>query len=112
MEFKGRGSERVRTDTLVAFTVMAQDGTSIYQGMAKTLNISRSGIALEYSIPFDKGNRVELTIGMGAEVVKTTGTIMNVAELTEGVFQIGIQFDFLTEEDLNKIAMIYPSILS
>ncbi len=111
MEFKGRGAERVQTDNLLAFTVIAKEGQPIYQGMAKTLNISRSGIALEYNVPFEKGFRIELTIGMGAEVVKTTGTIMNVAELTPGIFQIGVQFDFLTEEDLNAIAMVYPSIL-
>ena len=111
MEFKGRGAERVPTDNLLAFTVISQDGQPVYQGVARTLNISRSGIALEYNIPFEKEFRIELTIGMGSEVVKTTGTIKNVAELTPGIFQIGVQFDFLTEDDLNAIAMVYPSVL-
>jgi len=91
--------------------VINPDGKEINQGMPKTLNISRSGIALEYNMAFEKGYKIKLTIGMGDEVVKTSGTIMNTAELTPGVFQVGVQFDFLTEEDLNRIAMIYPSIL-
>jgi len=39
------------------------------------------------------------------------GTVQNQKKIAPDVYHIGIAFDFLTEEDLNKIGMVYPSIL-
>jgi hypothetical protein len=57
------------------------------------------------------GFKIELTIGVGDDVVKTTGIIRNSKELGDGNVQIGIEFESIPEEDIKKIAKVYPEIL-
>lgn len=111
MDFVGRGTERVKTEDLLSFILFDAKGNKALEGMARTINISRTGVALEFSVAMDQGLKVELTMGMGAEVVKATGTIRNVNPIEDNKYHIGIEFDFLTEEDLNRIGMLYPSVI-
>lgn len=111
MDFVGRGTERVKSEDLISLILFDANGNKMHEGMAKTKNISRSGVALEYSIAMDLGSKVEMTMGLGAEVVKVSGTIKNVNPIENDKYQIGIEFDFLTEEDLNRIGMIYPDVV-
>ena len=111
MDFVGRGTERVKSEDLISLILFDEKGNKIHEGMAKTINISRSGVALEYSIAMDLGSKVELTMGLGAEIVKVGGTIRNVNPIEDNKYQVGIEFDFLTEEDLNRIGMIYPDVI-
>jgi len=111
MEFEGRGAPRVESENLLAFRLFDDKQNVINAGMVKTLDISRTGIAIESSLPLEVGHKIELTIGMGDEVVKAMGTIQNQKEMSNGEYHVGIAFDFLTDDDLNKIGMVYPSIL-
>jgi len=111
LEFQGRGTERIKSDNLIAFILYDSKGEKVNQGMARAMDISRSGIALEFSAPLDLGLKIELSMGMGDEVAKAVGTVKNVAIIDERSYHIGIEFEFLTEDDLNQIGMIYPSIL-
>ena len=111
MDFKGRGAERIKSDNLAAFILYDKDGKIVNQGMAKTMDISRTGAAIEFHTPLEEGLKIELTLGMGNEVVKISGTVKNTAVIDERNFHIGIEFDFLTEEDINRIGMLYPSII-
>ena len=111
MEFKGRGAPRVESDNLLAFKLFDQEKVEIGEGMVKALDISRTGVAIEAHYPMESGLRIELTIGMGDEVVHVSGRVQNSKKLAERIYQIGIEFDFLTEEDLNKIGMLYPEVL-
>ena len=111
LEFKGRGTERVKSDNLIAFILFDSNGKMVNQGMAKAMDISRTGVALEFHDSLEQGLKIEMTMGMGDEVVKTKGVIKNVAVIDEHSYHIGVEFDFLTEEDLNRIGMIYPSVI-
>jgi len=111
LDFVGRGTERVKSEDLISLILFDDNGNKMHEGMAKTINISRSGVALEYSVAMDPGSKVEMTMGLGAEVVKVGGTIRNVNPLEDDKYQVGIEFDFLTEEDLKRIGMIYPDVI-
>lgn len=111
MEFQGRGAERIKSDSLIAFIVKDDKGDQIFQGMARAMDISRSGVALESPMALEVGHKVEMDMGMGDEVVRVSGIIKNVVPSDDKNFHIGIEFDFLTEEDLNRIGMIYPAVL-
>ncbi len=95
----------------MAFRLFDDNDRVVNQGMVKTIDISRSGVAIQSQYEMPEGAKIELTIGMGTDVVKTCGLIKNLKKIDEDYYQIGIEFDFLTDEDLNKIGMIYPSIL-
>ena len=111
MEFKGRGVERIKSDSLIAFVVKDETGNNVFQGMARAMDISHSGVALELQAELETGQKIEMDMGMGEEVVHVSGIIKNVAPIDKQNFHVGVEFDFLTEEDLNRIAMVYPAIL-
>ena len=111
MEFEGRAAPRVESENFLSFRLFDKENNIINEGIVKTMDISRTGVAIESKVPMEPGLRIELTIGMGDEVVKTMGTVQNQKEMSPNVYHVGIAFDFLTEEDLNKIGMVYPSIL-
>lgn len=111
MEFKGRGAPRVESDNLLAYRLFDSEAKEIGGGMVKAFDISRTGVAIEAPYPMDAGFRIELTIGMGDDVVRAKGVVQNSKKVDEHTYHIGIEFDFLTDEDLNKIGMVYPEIL-
>ena len=111
MEFKGRGAPRVESDNLLAYRLFDSSNKELGGGMVKAFDISRTGVAIEAPHPMENGFRIELTIGMGDEIVRAKGTVQNSKKVDEHTYHIGIEFDFLTEEDLNRIGMVYPEVL-
>jgi hypothetical protein len=106
-----RASARLDAENLLAYNLYDIEGHAFDGGMVKTLNISKVGISILSKSEMTPGFKIELTIGVGDDVVKTTGTIRNSQDLGDGNIKIGIEFDKLTEEDINKIAKVYPEIL-
>lgn len=110
MKFEGRGAKRLESENLLAYRLLDKEHRVIGQGVVKTLDISRTGISFETFTPMEVNSRIELTIGIGPDVVKTMGTIKNCKSFTKKTFQVGVEFDFLSEDDLSKIGMVYPDI--
>lgn len=111
MDFEARGAKRFASEHFMAFRLYDDSGHVTQEGMVTTLDISRTGVAIKSSLPMENGARIELTIGIGDDVVKTRGRVKNQKELADKHYQIGIEFDFLSDEDLNRIGMVYPNIL-
>lgn len=111
MKFEGRGSKRIDSENLLAYRLFDNEGKTMGEGMVKTIDISKTGIAISSKNAMEVGAKIELTIGMGDDIVKANGVIKNQNQVAPNNFHLGIEFDFLTEDDLNKIAMLYPSIL-
>jgi hypothetical protein len=111
LDFEGRGAKRVESENLVAYRVVDKDDNTISQGMVITLDISKTGIAIQSKEFMEADSLIELTLGMGEDVVKANGIVKNIKKISDEEYQVGIEFKFLTEEDLNIIGMQYPSIL-
>jgi hypothetical protein len=79
--------------------------------MAKTKDISRSGVAVENRRPIEVGTRVELTIALKEELIKTYATVRNVKELDEQNFHIGLEFVKISEEELDKLSKEFPNLM-
>ncbi len=112
MEFNGRGAKRLESENLLAFQLFDDQNQVILQGVVKTIDISRTGISIESFQPMEINRKIELTIGFGENVVKARGTVKNCVGKTEKTYHVGIEFDYLSDDDLNKIAMVYPGLLS
>lgn len=111
MDFEGRGAKRIESDNLVAYRLIDKDNNTISQGMVTTVDISKTGIAIQSKEFMEAEAQIELSLGMGEEVVKAIGVVKNIKKVSDDEYHVGIEFKFLTEEDLNIIAMQYPSIL-
>ena len=111
MDEERRSSARLDAENLLAFQLYDIEGRPFDGGVVKTLDISRAGISILSKSEMTAGFKIELTIGVGDDVVKTTGIIRNSKELGDGNVQIGIEFESIPEEDIKKIAKVYPEIL-
>ena len=110
MEFESRESFRVDSENFISYRLFNTDDIVFTEGVATTIDISRTGIAIRSTSDMQSGLKIELAIGVGDEVVKTIGKVRNVKEITAEEFQIGIEFDFLSEDNLDKLATVYPDI--
>jgi hypothetical protein len=110
MEFESRESFRVDSDNFASYRLFNSDDQVIYEGVATVIDISRTGVAFLTKYPAENGLKIELAIGVGDELVRTTGRIRNQKSLTKEDYQVGVEFDFLSEDDLDKLATVYPDI--
>ncbi len=110
MEFESRESFRVDSENFISYRVYNADDQVFFEGMATTIDISKTGIAILTTTSVETGLKIELAIGVGSEIVKTLGKVRNQKKLSEGEFQVGIEFDFLSEDDLDKLSTVYPDI--
>jgi len=110
MEFESRESFRIDSENFISYRVYNAEDQVFFEGMATTIDISRTGIAVITTTSIETGLKIELAIGVGNEVVKTLGKVRNQKKVSENEFQVGIEFDFLSENDLDKLSTVYPDI--
>lgn len=66
--------------------------------MARTLDISRSGIQVETREPLPVDSRLEMTIAVRDAVLSVRGRVMHVTAGPRGAHRIGVEFDALLDE--------------
>lgn len=111
MKFEGRSASRIDTKNFVSYRLLDDTGKVLNEGMILSRDLSRTGISLQAGFKFEIGAMVQLTIGIGNELLKVQGTVRNCSPVSGDKFQAGVEFDFLSDEDLNKIALIYPDAI-
>ncbi|MDY0161799.1 PilZ domain-containing protein [Desulfobotulus sp.] len=89
---KRRFPFRPETRNLVHFSVLGENGRILNQGMGKTLNISRGGLLLEAHSPIPEESRVQLSIGMGDEILDLEVIIVHARPVKEKLWQAGMAF--------------------
>ena len=110
MEFESRESFRVGSENFMSFRLFNADDQVFFEGVATIVDISRTGIAINTSTEVEAGLKIELTIGVADEVVKSFGRVRNCKKHSDSEFQVGVEFDFLSEDDLDKLSTVYPDI--
>ncbi len=110
MEFESRESFRVDSKNFISYRLFNADNQVFHEGVATTIDMSRTGIAIITSSTIETGLHIELALGVGNEVVKAKGVVRNQKKHADGSFQVGIEFNFLSEKDLDKLATVYPDI--
>jgi hypothetical protein len=66
--------------------------------MARTLDISRSGVQIETRQPIPVESRLQMTIAVRDAVLAVRGRVMHVTAGPRGTHKIGVEFDTLLEE--------------
>lgn len=110
MEFESRESFRVGSDNFASYRLFNSEEQVIQEGVATVIDISRTGVAFTTNNQAEAGLKIELAIGVGDELVKATGRVRNQKDIDPKTFQIGVEFDFLSEDDLDQLATVYPDI--
>jgi c-di-GMP-binding flagellar brake protein YcgR len=111
MSVQDRKSTRLDSDQFISYRLFDQEGNICDEGMATTKDISRSGVAIENRRSFDLDSKVELTIALTDELIKTNAFVRNVKELANDVYLIGMEFEDLSTEDFEKLKSEFPNIV-
>jgi hypothetical protein len=111
MSVQDRKSTRLDSDQFISYRLFDEKGQICDEGMAKTKDISRSGVAIENRRSFDVDSRVELTIALSEELLKTNARVRNVKELGDEEYLIGLEFDNLSAEEFDKLRDEFPDIV-
>jgi hypothetical protein len=112
MSSQERKSTRLESVQFISYRLFDSEERVCEEGMARTTDISRSGVAVENRTSFEVGAKIELTIALKEDVVRADGLVRNVVQVDESTFQIGIEFTTMTEEKVNQIAQEFPEILN
>jgi len=111
MSSQDRRSTRLESDHFISYRLYDSEDRVCEEGMAKTVNISRSGVAVENRTEFNVGAKVELTIALTEDLVKTDGVVRNVDKKDDTSYHIGIEFINISENEINQLAQEFPEIL-
>ncbi len=111
MSEQKRKTVRIQSDQFISFKVYDDQNRICDEGMALAKDISKSGVLLENRTGFEIGAKVQLTIALSDELVNVKGSVRRVQSIDDNSFQIGIEFEGLSEEEIEKIASEFPNIL-
>ena len=111
MSFQDRKSMRAESDQFISYRVYDKENRICDEGMAKTRDLSRTGVAVENRRPFEVGARVELTIALIKEVIKTESVVRNVKKIDEQTYHIGLEFIKISEEEIEKLRKELPNLI-
>jgi len=93
-----RKSRRLESLNLLSYACLDEKGDTVHQAMAKTINISESGIRMETHVPLVPRTSVSLMIGLKEDLLDITGKVAH-CEVTETAkFHSGIHFFDMTEK--------------
>jgi hypothetical protein len=67
------------------------------QGMGRTLNVSESGLLLETQEPLDSNGTIELTIGLGDDLVTIEGETIHCRPTPDHRYNTGIRFSQISD---------------
>src|SRR6056297_3121097 len=105
--FERRRTERHSSLNLLEYDVIAPDGHVEGMGMARTMNISETGLLLETGQFFDAGQQLRITLSLDNTLVKLTGRVVHSQPLNDELSSAGVQFvEFQAEDQMNFQACI------
>ena len=111
MSKEDRKTTRLESDQFISYRLYDDNNQICDEGMAKTKDISSSGVAVENRREFDVGARVELTIALSEELIKTEALVRNITKLDENTFLIGMEFTNISASEIEKLSKEFPHIL-
>jgi hypothetical protein len=111
MSKEERKTTRLESDQFISYRLYDTNNQVCDEGMAKTKDISSSGVAVENRREFDVGARVELTIALKEELIKTEALVRNIKKLDESTFLIGMEFTNISASEIEKLSKEFPQIL-
>jgi c-di-GMP-binding flagellar brake protein YcgR len=110
MSFKDRKSVRAESDQFISYRAYDSQNRVCDEGMAKTRDISRTGVSVENRRSLEVGAKVELTIALIDDIIKTESVVRNVKKVDDQTFYIGLEFTKISEEEIEKLGKEFPNL--
>lgn len=90
--FERRRAERRYALKFLDYEILSDDGAVTGRGLARTINVSETGLLLETGQFFEPGQRLRVTLGLVDELVQVTGQIMHSRPVDDELCSSGLMF--------------------
>lgn len=90
--FERRRAERRYAMNFLDYEIVSPDGETIGRGLARTLNVSETGLLLETGQFFEQGQLLRITLGLENDLVALIGRVAHSQPLDDGLCSTGVQF--------------------
>ena len=90
--FERRRAERRYAMNFLDYEIVSPAGETIGRGLARTLNVSATGLLLETGQFFEPGQLLRITLGLENDLVQLTGRVAHSRPLDDDLCTTGVQF--------------------
>jgi c-di-GMP-binding flagellar brake protein YcgR len=90
--FERRSADRRNTKNFVDYEVVSPEGATLGRGLARTLNMSATGVLLETGQSFEVGQSLRLTAVLANDMVQMTGRVVHSEPVDGQLCSAGVQF--------------------
>lgn len=97
--FERRRAERRYAMNFLDYEILSAEGETIGRGLARTLNLSTSGLLLETGQFFEPGQPLRITLGLANDLVQLTGRVAHSRPLDDNLCNTGVHFVEFTEAE-------------
>ncbi len=87
-----RKHRRIKTDNLMSYVCLDNDGNELGQGIGIAVDVSQGGLLLESHSPIDANKILLAFVDADNEVIEINGDIAYRKETKMGKFQAGVSF--------------------
>lgn len=97
--FERRQAERRYALNFLDYEILSAAGEVLGRGLARTLNVSETGLRLETGMFFDPGQRLRITLGLENNLVQINGRVVNSQPENDDLCSSGVMFLELDDAD-------------
>lgn len=97
--FERRRDDRRYALNFLDYEILSADEEVIGRGLARTLNVSATGLLLETGQFFEAGQRLRVTLALGNELVKVAGRVVHAEPVDDDLCSAGVHFVEFAEAD-------------
>ena len=97
--FERRQAERRYALNFLDYEIISATGDVLGRGLARTLNVSETGLRLETGLFFDPGQRLRITLGLENNLVQINGRVINCQPEDDDLCSSGVMFLEFDEAD-------------
>lgn len=97
--FERRRAQRRPTLNLLEYDILSPQGQVEGIGMARTVNLSGTGLLLETGQFFEAGRKLRITLGLDDTLVKLTGEVVHSQPVDDELCNTGVMFLEFNEDD-------------
>lgn len=108
--FERRRADRHTTLNLLEYDILSPDGSVEGMGMARTVNISGTGLLLETGQFFEAGQQLRITLGLNNKLVKLVGKVVHSQPVDDELCNTGVVFIKFSDADRQAYQTYYKEI--
>ena len=90
--FERRRTERRYSMNFLDYEIVSPAGETLGRGLARTLNVSTTGLLLETGQFFEPGQLLRITMGLENEIVQLLGKVVHSEPVGDDLSSAGVQF--------------------